>query len=312
MSGTNCYLCVELHKGLGAGDSPHSCRRRTFCLCGWAGPALLRNCCAGTGVFLHKEVSRVKVAIADEFVKRAVEGVGSGGGRDGDLCAGSLAIFGSIGIGHHVEFADGVDAEELPTGAAGGVVNDRGSGVFDAVQQEEIFLGAAARDGEHIADGGVGGADASGAAVGVIDDARVEGEEFVVAAAVEGEILDLVLAYEAGGLFGEERRSRAWCVSSTLTACWSSPIWRVKSTLICWPRTSVMPVLVWGEKPVRSSGGLVLPDGRGGGGVAAVGVGDDAAGGSGFEVVEGDGGRGEGGSGGVADGAGDGGFVLRG
>ena len=116
----------------------------------------------------------------------------------------TLAVAGGVGVGDDVELADGVDAEELAAGAAGGDVDERGSGVLDAVEEEEIVLRAAAGDGEHVADGGVGRADGAGALAGVVDGRGIEGDELVVAAAVEGELLDLALVDEAGGLLGGE------------------------------------------------------------------------------------------------------------
>ena len=126
--------------------------------------------------------------------------IGAGGGDDADLRAVALAVGGAVGVGDHVEFAHCVDAEQLAAGAAGRDVDERGAGVFDAVEEEEIVLRTAAADGEHVADGGVRGADAAGALAGVVDGGGVEGEQFVVAAAVEGKLLDLALVDEAGGL----------------------------------------------------------------------------------------------------------------
>jgi hypothetical protein len=131
-----------------------------------------------------------------------VEGVGAAGGDDGDLGALALAVGGGVGVGDDVELADGVDAEELAGGAARGDVDERGSGVLDAVEEVEIVLGAAAGDGEHVAYRGVRCADGTAALGGVVDGCGVEGHELVVGAAVEGEILDLALVDEAGGLLG--------------------------------------------------------------------------------------------------------------
>ena len=76
--------------------------------------------------------------------------VGSGGGDDGDLRALPLAVGGGVRVCDDVELAHGLDAEELAAGAAGGDVDERCSGVLDAVEQVEIVLRAAATDGEHI------------------------------------------------------------------------------------------------------------------------------------------------------------------
>ena len=67
------------------------------------------------------------------------------------------------------------------------------------IEEEEIVLGAAAADGEHVSDRGVWGADAAGALAGVVDGGGVESEQLVVAAAVEGQVLYLALFNESGG-----------------------------------------------------------------------------------------------------------------
>ncbi len=130
--------------------------------------------------------------------------VGSGGGDDGDLRAVAFAVGGGVGVGHDVELADAVDAEELAGGAAGRDVDERGAGVLDAVEEIEIVLRAAAGDREHVADGGVRCAHRAGALAGVVDAGGIQREELVVAATVEREIFDLARVDDAGGLFGGE------------------------------------------------------------------------------------------------------------
>ena len=75
-----------------------------------------------------------------------------------------------------------------------------GAGVFHAVEQVEIFLRPAARSRKHVADHGVRGADSAGALRGVIHHAGIEGQQLVVAAAVERQILHLPLADQAGDI----------------------------------------------------------------------------------------------------------------
>ena len=82
-----------------------------------------------------------------------------------------------------------------------------------AVEEVEIVLRAAAGDGEHVADGGVGSADAAGALRGVVHGGGVEREELIVAAAVERQIFDLALVDEAGGLLRAEVDGRRACQS---------------------------------------------------------------------------------------------------
>ena len=122
---------------------------------------------------LVEKVARVERAIAKEFVNAAVKFVCAGCGDYVHLRARALAVFRAIRICDDGEFADGVHAEQLAAGAAGRVVDFRCAGVFDAVQQEQIFLRAASRDGEHITDNGIRRADAAGALGGIIHDAGI-------------------------------------------------------------------------------------------------------------------------------------------
>ena len=43
-----------------------------------------------------------------------------------------------IGIGEHIEFAHGVDAQQFAAHAARGDAELAGAGVFDAIQQEQV------------------------------------------------------------------------------------------------------------------------------------------------------------------------------
>ena len=149
---------------------------------------------------LVKVVARVKSAVADEFEGRAVQSVGAGIGDDRDLRAIALAEAGTVSVGDDVELAYRVDAEQLAAGSAGRDVNKRSAGIFDSIEKEEIVLWATATDGKHVADRGVGGSDAARALGGVVDGGGIEGEELIVAAAVEREFLYLTLVDQAGGL----------------------------------------------------------------------------------------------------------------
>ena len=149
---------------------------------------------------LVEEIARVERAIAQEFVERAVQAIAAGGRDDADLRAGALAVFGAVGVGDHVEFAHPVHAQQLAAGASRGIVDHRSAGKFHPVQQEEILLRAAARDGEHVAHRRTGGAHASRTLGGVVDDAGVEGDQLVVAAAVQRQISDLAFIHQPGDL----------------------------------------------------------------------------------------------------------------
>jgi len=59
-------------------------------------------------VAVIEEVASVESAVAQEFVGRAVKLVGAVRSDDIDLSAGTLAIFGTVGVFHNGEFADRV------------------------------------------------------------------------------------------------------------------------------------------------------------------------------------------------------------
>ncbi len=151
---------------------------------------------------LVEEVGGVEGVVAQEFKGSAMPLVAAGLRDDDDLAAGMFAELGTIGVALHVEFAHSVDAEQHAAGAAGLHVIFGGAGVLDTVEEKEILLGTITGHGEIVGSGGIGDAGASGFLGSEIDDAGIEREEKVVAAAVEGEILDLLLADEAGDVAG--------------------------------------------------------------------------------------------------------------
>src|ERR1700683_2195783 len=94
---------------------------------------------SGSGV---KIISCIEHGISQKLVDCAVELVGAGCGNNADLRAGPFAVFGAKRIRYHIEFANGVDAKQLAASAPRGDISLRRTGVLDAIQQEEIFLGA--------------------------------------------------------------------------------------------------------------------------------------------------------------------------
>ncbi len=65
-----------------------------------------------------------------------MERVRAGRGDDVDLRAGTLAVFGAVGVRDDLEFADGVHAEQLAARAAGRVIDFGCAGVLDAIQEK--------------------------------------------------------------------------------------------------------------------------------------------------------------------------------
>ena len=100
---------------------------------------------------LVEEVRSVECVVAEKFVDRAVKLIGAGLRDDDDLAAGMLAEFGAVVVALHVEFAHGVDAEQLAAGPAGLHVVFGGAGEFDAVEQKKILLRAIAETAKLLA-----------------------------------------------------------------------------------------------------------------------------------------------------------------
>jgi len=144
----------------------------------------------------------IEGGVADEFIGGAVPRVGAGLRGDNDLAARMLSEFGAVRISLDVKFADGINAEELPTGTAGGHVVFGRAGVLDAVEEEDVLLGAIAGHGKIVRGGGIGDAGAAGLLRGEIDDARIEGEKKIEAAAVQGKLLGFLSADQTGDVAG--------------------------------------------------------------------------------------------------------------
>ena len=82
---------------------------------------------------LVEVVARIECAVADEFKCGAVQFVGARSRDDADLRAIALAVGGAIGVGRNVELAHSIDAEQLAAGSTGRYVDQRRTGVFDAI-----------------------------------------------------------------------------------------------------------------------------------------------------------------------------------
>ena len=162
-------------------------------------------------------------------------------GDDVDLRAGPLAVFGAVRIFHDGEFAHGINSEQLPTETSRRVVHFRSAGEFDAVEQKQIFLRPAARDGKHVADDGVRRADAAGALRRVIHDARIQRQQLIVASAVERQIFDLPLADQSGNVLGRDLK-RTECSQELPPFGGRRRLEASRSISSRCPTTSAMPV----------------------------------------------------------------------
>src|SRR5579859_1329521 len=125
-----------------------------------------------------------------------VQLVASGPRDDENLGAGTFAKFRAVRIALDVEFAHSVDAQQHAAGSSGRHVVFGGTGEFHAVEEELILLRAVAGDGEIVGSRGVRDTRAAGFLRSEIHDAGVQGEEQIIAAAVQRKILDLLLGDE--------------------------------------------------------------------------------------------------------------------
>ena len=85
-----------------------------------------------------------------------MQGISAGLRDYADLRTGAFAVFGGIGVGEDIEFADRVDAQQFSADAAGGDAELAGAGVFDAVEEDDVIGGAASGHRERVAVTGAG------------------------------------------------------------------------------------------------------------------------------------------------------------
>ena len=90
---------------------------------------------------VREEIRAVKLVVAQELVKRPVQLVRTGLGRDDDLRAGAIAVFGRHVVGDHLELRYGIDGRfhrlRLEAQRAAGIAR----AVVAAVQQDVVLRG---------------------------------------------------------------------------------------------------------------------------------------------------------------------------
>ena len=120
--------------------------------------------------------------------------------HDAHLCAVTLAVARAVGVGHYIELAHCIHAQQLATRAARSHVDQRGTRVFDSVEQKQIVLRPAPAHAEHVAHRRVRTADPARPLAGVIHRRRIQCQQLVVAAPVQWQRLHLALVDEPRGL----------------------------------------------------------------------------------------------------------------
>ena len=142
-----------------------------------------------------EEVTRIELAVAEEFEEASVQGVAAGLRDYQDLGSGAFAVCRVVSAGEDVELTDCVDAEKVAADSARGDSELARTRVFDSVEEDQVVHGTAARDGEGVAVAGAGLRTLEGA---VVDGPGVEGDQVIEAASVEGELFDLALSDDSG------------------------------------------------------------------------------------------------------------------
>ena len=142
---------------------------------------------------LIEEIPRVERAVAQKFEDRSVELVCSRLRDDDHLRACTLSILGGVCTGQYIEFANGVDSQQIPAHAAGGDRKLARAGILDSIHQKQIFQRTPARDGKCIALARNG----TGTLVGVIDRSGIQRDQIVKASAVERQVFHFTFSNES-------------------------------------------------------------------------------------------------------------------
>ena len=89
---------------------------------------------------LIEKVPGIQLVIAQKLKDRAMQLVGARLRDHADLRAGALAVFGRISIADHIEFPDGVNAQQLSANAARSDTDVAAARVFDTIQEENVVI----------------------------------------------------------------------------------------------------------------------------------------------------------------------------
>src|SRR5882762_7805554 len=114
--------------------------------------------------------------------------IGPGLRDHADLSAGSFAVFGRIGIADHIEFTDGVNAQQLPADASRRDTDVAAARVFNSIQQEKVVVWPPPGHSEI---GSFAGAyRRPGLERRIVDGPGIESNQVVETAAVERQVFD--------------------------------------------------------------------------------------------------------------------------
>ena len=142
-----------------------------------------------------EKVPGVQRAIAQKLEERTVQSIGAGLRDNADLRACPLPVFGRVGIGHHIEFPDGVNTQQLSADAPRRNADVAAARVFNAIHQEEVVERPTAGHSE------IGPFPRTHCRPGferrIVDGPGIESDQVVEAATVERQVLDLLLPHQS-------------------------------------------------------------------------------------------------------------------
>ena len=145
-----------------------------------------------------EKVPGVQRAIAQKLEERTVQSIGAGLRDHADLRACPLAVFGRVGIGHHIEFPDGVNTQQLSADAPRRNADVAAAGVFNPIHQEEVVERPPASHSE------IGSFPRAHRRPGferrIVDGPGIESDQVIEAAAVKRQVLDLPLSHQSRNL----------------------------------------------------------------------------------------------------------------
>src|SRR5215813_10312386 len=150
-------------------------------------------------------VAGIESTVAKKFVCAAMELIRARSRDDIHLSAGTLTVFGAIGVFDHLEFADSVHTQQLSTRTARSGIDVRRSGVLESVKKIKVVLRPTPRDGKHVTNRRSRRTDAAGSFACDIDDPGIQRQQVVEAAAVQRQFLYFSFADQARDVRGRCR-----------------------------------------------------------------------------------------------------------
>ncbi len=138
-------------------------------------------------------ISGVQIVVPQELVRRTMQLICARLGDDNNLSAGSFAVLCSVSIAQDIEFPNRLDAQQFAARAGRLHVIFSCSRVFDSVKKKNVLLRPVTRHCKIISVGGIGHTSSAGLLHGEIHDSGIHWHEQIKTAAIERQILHLLL-----------------------------------------------------------------------------------------------------------------------